>query len=51
MPVLLKLMVIKYENVIKGTYQRPTKFIRKRSNLFGRCNVKQCQYKIINYFI
>ena len=22
----------KYENVIKGTYQRPTKFIRKKSN-------------------
>ena len=32
MPVLLKLMVIKYENVIKGTYQRPTKFIRQKSN-------------------
>ena len=22
----------KYENIIKGTYQRPTKFIRKKSN-------------------
>ena len=28
---LKKIQKEKYENVIKGTYQRPTKFIRKKS--------------------
>ena len=38
----------KYENIIKGTYQRPTKFIRKKSNRTKKLFVAHVKVGVLN---